>query len=232
MNEMTDQQKREYYEQINNNLHRIGRFMAVVGVVTLVSFPFFIASYYGVSIDWAGLGRGFLNVGLIYIPVGIVEFLVFTPMVGVGGSYLSFLTGNLTNLKIPCAMNARDIARTQIGTPENEIVSTISIAVSALTTMVVLFVGVLLIVPLTPVLEAPALQPAFDNVVAALFGALGLKYFIKQPKVAAIPLITMTLLCVLVPSMISQTSILIIPAGLMALVIGYLLFKKDKLNID
>ena len=84
-------------------------------------------------------------------------------------------------------------------------------------------------IPLRPVLENPVLVPAFDNVVPALFGALGLKYFSKSPKIAVVPVLFMTLLCVLVPSMISQTSILIIPSGALALAIGYVLFKKGKL---
>lgn len=229
---MDSKQKREYYEEINKSFHRIGKIMTLVGMVLLISFPFFISYLFNAPIDWAGFGRGILNVGLIYYPVALVEFLVYAPMVGVGGSYLSFLTGNLSNLKIPCAMNAKDIAGTESGTPENEVISTISIATSALVTMVILFVGVMLIVPLTPVLELPALQPAFENVVAALFGALGLKYFIKEPAIAAVPLVLLTLLCVLVPSMIAQTSFLLIPAGLMALGVGYFLFKKGKLRMQ
>ena len=166
---------------------------------------------------------------VIYVPVGIVEFLVYAPMLGAGGSYLSFITGNVTNLKIPCAMNARDIAKTEVGTPENEIISTLSVATSSLVTMLVLFVGVLLLVPLRPILENPVLTPAFDTVVPALFGALGLKYFSKAPKIAIVPLASMTLLCVLVPAAIPQTSILLIPAGGLALGIGYLLYKKGRI---
>ena len=110
-------------------------------------------------------------------------------MLGAGGSYLAFITGNVTNMKIPCAMNARDIAKTEVGTPENEIVSTISVAVSAIVTTLVILVGVILLVPLQPVLNNPVLQPAFNNVVPALFGALALKYFAKSPKIAIIPLV-------------------------------------------
>ena len=91
--------------------------------------------------------------GIIYIPVAIVEFLVYTPMLGVGGSYLAFITGNVTNMKIPCAMNARDIAKTKVGTPENEIISTISVATSAIVTTLVIVAGVILMIPLRPVLE-------------------------------------------------------------------------------
>lgn len=227
---MNDQQRQEYFEEVNRQFHRLGRITVLVGMAALVAFPFFICFLYGTSIDWAGFAKGILNVGIIYYPVAVVEFLVFAPMVGVGGSYLSFLTGNLANLKIPCAVNSRDIAKVDSGTPEGEVVSTISIATSALVTMLILFVGVMLIVPLTPVLEMPVLKPAFDNVVAALFGALGLKYFAKEPKIAVVPLVLLTALCIFVPSMISQTSILIIPAGLLALGVGYYLFKKDKLT--
>lgn len=115
------------------------------------------------------------------------------------------------------------------GTPENEIISTISVATSAIVTTLVIVAGVILMIPLRPVLENPVLVPAFDNVVPALFGALGLKYFMKSPKIAAIPVLSMTLLCVLVPAAISQTSLLMIPAGGMALLIGWVLFKKGKL---
>ena len=222
-------QKQAFLEDFNNGLHRIGRCMLIVSIILLVGVPFVIGAINGVTPSLKGFLVGFAKVGIIYIPVAIVEFLVYTPMLGVGGSYLAFITGNVTNMKIPCAMNARDIAKTTVGTPENEIISTISVATSAIVTTLVIVAGVILMIPLRPVLENPVLVPAFDNVVPALFGALGLKYFMKSPKIAAIPVLSMTLLCVLVPAAISQTSLLMIPAGGMALLIGWVLFKKGKL---
>jgi hypothetical protein len=126
-------------------------------------------------------------------------------------------------------MNARDIAKTEVGTPENEIVSTISVATSAIVTTLVIVAGIILLAPLQPVLQSETLLPAFNNVVPALFGALGLKYFIKSPKIAVIPLALMCLLCIFVPAAISQTSLLMIPSGGLALLIGFLLFKKGKI---
>lgn len=222
-------EKEKFLEEFNRQQHRLGRIMLIAAAVLLLAVPFLLGGIYGAFPDLKSFLNGFIKVGMIYIPVGIVEFLVYAPMLGNGGSYLTFLTGNVTNLKIPCAMNARDIARTEVGTVENEIISTLSVASSSIVTMLVIFAGVLLLVPLTPVLENPVLTPAFDTVVPALFGALGLKYFRKSMKITAIPLISMTLLCVLVPGAISQTSILLIPAGGMALVIGYVLWKKNKL---
>jgi len=222
-------EKELFFEKFNNGLHRIGRISLILDIIALIAVPFIVAVLYSTSVDANGFVAGILNVGALYIPVAIVEFLVYSPMLGAGGSYISFITGNVTNMKIPCAMNARDIAGTEVGTPENEIISTISTATSAIVTTLVIVVGVILLVPLQPLLENPVVKPAFDYVVPALFGALGLKYFSKSLKIAVIPVALMSLLCIFVPSMISQTGILMIPSGALALAIGFFLFKKGKL---
>lgn len=222
-------EKEKFFKEFNDGLHRIGRITLILAVVLLVAIPFVIGALNGVMPNLGGFLKGFANVGLIYIPVAIVEFLVYAPMLGVGGSYLSFITGNVTNMKIPCVMNSKDIAGTESGTPEHEIVSTISVATSAITTTLLIVVGVIMLVPLQPILQTPELLPAFNNVVPALFGALGLKYFIKSPKIAVIPLLLMSLLCIFVPAAIGQTSLLLIPSGGLALAIGFILFKKGKI---
>ena len=222
-------EKEQFFKEFNDGLHRIGRITLILAVILLLAIPFVIGALHGVMPNLGGFLKGFANVGLIYIPVAIVEFLVYAPMLGVGGSYLSFITGNVTNMKIPCVMNSKDIAGTESGTPEHEIVSTISVATSAITTTLLIVAGVILLVPLQPILQTPELLPAFNNVVPALFGALGLKYFIKSPKIAVIPLLLMSALCILVPAAIGQTSLLLIPSGGLALAIGFILFKKGKI---
>ena len=222
-------EKEQFLEEFNKGLHRIGRITMILVIIILVTVPFIMGTIFGVSPDMKGFLAGFAKVAIIYFPVSIVEFLIYSPMLGVGGSYLSFITGNVTNMKIPCAMNSRDIAGTQVGTPENEIISTLSVATSAIVTTFVIVVGVILLVPLQPVLQNEVLLPAFNNVVPALFGALGLKYFAKSPQIAVIPLIFMSLLCIFVPSMIGETSTLLVPCGGLALLIGFILFKKGKL---
>lgn len=222
-------EKQQFLEQFNNGLHKLGRLMTISVILILVAVPFVMGAIYGVSPDGNGFLAGFAKVAIVYFPVAIVEFLIYSPMLGTGGSYLAFITGNVTNMKIPCAMNARDIAGTEVGTPENEIVSTLSIATSAIVTTLVIVVGVILLVPLQPVLQNEVLLPAFNNVVPALFGALGLKYFSKSPQIAVVPVVLMSLLCIFVPSLISQTSTLMIPCGALALLIGFILFKKGKL---
>lgn len=222
-------EKELFFQDFNNSMHRLGRVTLIVMTALLLAVPFLYGSINSVSPNLGGFLSGLAKVGLIYYPVAIVEFLVYTPMLGVGGSYLSFMTGNVTNMRIPCVMNAKDIAGTEAGTPEHEIISTIAVATSAITTTVVIVIGVICMVPLQPVLQSEVLLPAFNNVVPALFGALGLKYFAKSPQIAILPLVLVSLLCIFVPSMISQSSLLMIPCGALALGIGFVLFKKGKL---
>lgn len=226
---MNEQEKSTYFEKYNNQMFLFGRIALAIAAFLLLSVPILIGIINETSPDMGGVMSAIAKVGIIYIPVGIVEFLIYSPMLGVTGSMLTFLTGNVTNLKIPCVMNAKDIAKVEEGTPESEIISSISVATSSIVTMLVIVIGVILLVPLTPVLQDPNLVPAFDNVVPALFGALALKYFSKAPKIAAIPLLVMIILCVAIPALIPQTSVLMLPAGGLALAIGYWLWKKDKL---
>ncbi len=214
------------YDDYIKATHRLGRAASIITLVLLVGAPFVIGGYLGASPDLRAALKGFLSVGLVWTVSSVVEFLVYTPMLGAGGSYLAFITGNLINMKIPCAMNARDMVNAKSGTAENEIISTLSIATSSLVTILVLAASVALLTPLRPVLQSPVLQPAFDNVVPALFGAMAFKYFRKDIQLALIPLIAMTVLFTLLPGLTSSTSFMIIPAGALAIGLSYLKYKK------
>ena len=221
-------EKEKYIEQYERNTHILGRITSVVALILLLGAPFVIGAYLGTMPKFSALGKGFLSVGLVWTISSVVEFLVYTPMLGAGGSYLAFITGNLINMKIPCAMNAKDIVGAKSGTTENEIISTLSIATSSLVTIAVLALGVLLLTPLQPVLSSPALQPAFSNVVPALFGAMAYKYFRKDIRLALIPLTAMTVLFILVPSLTGSTSMMILPAGAIAIALAWFKFKKTE----
>ena len=222
-------EKQKFFEEFNNSLHRIGRVTMVLMVGLLLMVPITFGMLNDLSPDWSGFVNGIIKVAIIYYPTSVVEFLIYTPMLGVGGSYLSFITGNVTNMRIPCAMNAASIAKTEPGTPEHEIVTTIAVATSAIVTTLVIVAGVVLLVPLQPVLQSQVLQPAFNNVVQALFGALGMQYFSKSLRLTAGPLALMSLLCIFIPSLATQTSTMMIPCGALALLIAFVLWKRDKL---
>lgn len=224
---MDEKQREQYLEKYLDRTHLSGRVGLLLGLVLLIGAPFAMGIALDAMPDMSAFAKGLAQISIIYIPSCIVEFLIYMPMLGAGGSYLAFITGNLINMKIPCALNARDIVGTEAGTPENEIVSTLSIAVSSLVTIVVIALGVFLIIPLRPVLEAPVLQPAFNNVVPALFGAMAYKYFRRGKQLVAIPLILMSVLFICMPNLISNVGFLMLISGAITIAHSFILFRRE-----
>jgi len=223
-----DMDKQTFYSRYIEKTHTIGRITSTVTLAMLIGSPFAIGAVLHAMPDLGAFARALLGIGLVYLISCIAEYLIYVPMLGAGGSYLAFITGNLINMKIPCAVNARDIVGAKSGTPENEIISTLSIATSSLVTILVLAVGVVLLIPLQPFLQSPVLRPAFDNVVPALFGAMACKYYRGNLKIAVVPLLLMTVLFTLVPSLTGSTSFMIIPSGAVAIALAYFFFRKEQ----
>lgn len=189
--------------------------------------PVSICLYYNAWPEMASVLKGLLGVAPIFWTVGFIEVITFTPMLGTAGSYLGFVTGNLTNLKVPCALAAMENNRVKSGTVEGEIISTIAIATSSIVTTVIIAAGVLLLAQLSPVLNSPVLKPAFDNILPALFGGLGVVYVSKNWKVAMAPSIFMIVLFVLVPSLAGSVGILVpIGAGI-SIAAARVLYKRN-----
>ncbi|MEE8792753.1 MAG: hypothetical protein SOI52_05165 [Erysipelotrichaceae bacterium] len=215
-----------YYDQ----MHRMGRISMAVMLVLMLSVPFYICLVFDTSFHfnagyWAALGAMLIQ----YIPSGILEVITYAPLLGTGGTYLGFISGNLINLKVPCAMNARDIAKAEPGTEENEVISTIAISVCTIVTTLVIALGVICIVPLTPLLESKVLTPAFKTVVPALFGGMGFVYVKKYPKIAIVPWVLAVMLFLLMPSLTSMVSIMVVVLAVIAMVSGHVLYKRGKI---
>ncbi|HBR08717.1 MAG TPA: hypothetical protein DD735_07470, partial [Clostridiales bacterium] len=170
--------------------------------------------------------KGLLGVVPIYWTIAVIEVLTYVPMLGTGGSYLGFFTGNLTSLKVPCALNAMEAAKAEPGTEEGEVISTIAIGVSALVTTAVIAAGVLLLSQIRDFIESPLLQPAFDNILPALFGPLAVVYVSKNWKIAAAPLIFMIVLFICVPALASSVGVLVPVGAGIAIGAARLLYKK------
>ena len=150
------------------------------------------------------------------------------PMLGTGGSYLGFVTGNISNLKLPVALNALEQAGANIRSDEGEVVSTIAIAVSSIVTTLIIILGVILMGPLTPVLKAPVLEPAFAQILPALFGGLGVAYVSKNWKIAVAPVLLMLVLFIAVPALNAGTVGIMVPVSvLFTMAVSRVLYKKN-----
>ena len=210
-----------------DSVHRDGRIWNILVMIILMLFPVVVGIIFSAVPDWKGVGLGLLYTAPMYWAVGIVETVTYIPMLGAGGSYLSFVTGNISNLKLPCALNALENAKVDAQSEEGEIISTIAIAVSSIVTTVIIILGVILIIPLTPVLSSPVLEPAFDQMLPALFGALGVALVSKNWKIAIAPVALMLILFIFVPALNAGTVGIMVPVGvLFTIAVSRILYKR------
>ena len=213
-----------------DSVHRDGRIWNIGVMILLMAFPITVAILFGVSPDWKALGVGLLATAPMYWAVGAIETVTFVPMLGAGGSYLSFVTGNITNLKLPCALNALEQNDVTANSEEGEVISTIAIATSSIVTTLIIILGVIAIVPLTPILQAPVLQPAFAQILPALFGGLGVAFVSKNWKLALAPIALMLILFIFVPALNEGTVGIMVPvSALLTIAVGRVLYKRGVL---
>ena len=213
-----------------DSVHRDGCIWNLGVMALLIAFPLTVAVIFGASPDWGALAVGLLSTAPMYWAVGVIETITFVPMLGAGGSYLSFVTGNISNLKLPCAINALEQNEVSATSEEGEIISTIAIATSSIVTTIIIIIGVICIVPLTPILEAPVLEPAFGQMLPALFGGLGVAFVSKNWKIAVAPIVLMLALFILVPALNAGTVGIMVPVSVIfTIAVSRLLYKKGVL---
>ncbi|MCR3906815.1 MAG: hypothetical protein NUK62_07340 [Tenericutes bacterium] len=218
--------KRSYQDQ----LHFEGRIWMLGALALFISVPLLISSITGVWPSAEHFFPGFIATAVIFWPVTTIEVFTFTPMLGTGSSYLAFVTGNLTSLKVPAALNAQDALDIEKGTEEGDVFSTIAVASSSIITTLIILVGAILIIPLTPLLESEALQPAFGNIIPALFGALGIVYVMKRVKIAVLPIVFMVIFFLFVPGSAGLVGIMVPVGVVISLVTARILYKKGMIE--
>lgn len=213
-----------------DSVHRDGRIWNLSVMVLLLLFPAAVCVIFSVLPDWNALLGGLIGTLPMYWAVGAIETVTYVPMLGAGGSYLSFVTGNISNLKMPCAINALEQNQVSANSEEGEVISTIAIATSSIVTTLIIILGVILIVPLTPVLSAPVLQPAFEQILPALFGGLGVAFVSKNWKLAVAPVVLMLILFIFIPALNSGTVGIMVPvSALFTIAVGRILYKRGVL---
>ena len=213
-----------------DSVHRDGRIWNLTVMVLLFAFPVLVSIIFNAPPDWKSLGIGLVGVLPMYWAVGAIETVTFVPMLGAGGSYLGFVTGNISNLKLPVALNALEQNEVTANSEEGEVISTIAIAVSSIVTMLVIVVGVICIEPLMPLLQKEVLQPAFEQILPALFGGLGVAFVSKCWKIAVAPILLMLVLFIFVPALdAGMVGIMVPVSAIFTIVMARIMYKKGML---
>jgi hypothetical protein len=190
-------------KSFTDKMHFWGSVWSISALAVLYCVPLIFSIHYNVFPQFSVLLKALAAVIPIYWGTAIVEVITYTPMLGAGGTYLSFVSGNIANLKLPCAMNAMNRADVKATSEEGEVISTIAIGASAITTTLVIAIGVIAFLPVIPhiMAEGSVIKPAFEFVIPALFGALGASYFAKYWKLSILPILIGVIVYIFVPSL-------------------------------
>lgn len=213
-------------KSFEQDIHVWGRVWMMSALAVMIAIPVAISLRFGAWPGFMPVLRGLLAVAPVYWTVCAIEVLTYAPMLGPGGTYLAFVTGNITNLKAPAAISAMQNAGVEAGSEEGDVLSTIAVAVTSIVTTIILASGVLLFRVLAPVLENPVLLPAFKMILPALFGALGVVFISKNWKIAVTPLAAMIILFICVPSLATAVSVLVPVSALIAIGSARVMYKK------
>ena len=214
--------EKTYFDRV----HHWGKISSVTALAVMLCIPVSICLYLNVWPQAGNVFKGLLSIIPLFWSVAVIEVVTYAPLLGAGGTYLSFVTGNISNLKLPCGLNAMQNANVRANTEEGEVISTIAIAASSITTTLILAVGVLLFAPVLPKMtaEGSPFAPAFQQVLPALFGALGAGYFAKHWKISILPIAAGILVLVFAPHLAVGT---LIPVTVVISLLGtHIMYKK------
>jgi len=212
--------------------HRVGRIWTAFAMLLIVAVPVLFCIIYGVLPEWNSFIKGAVSIVPMFWAIGLIEIFNYSPMLGSGGTYLAFVTGNLANMKVPAAKVAMNKAGVDVTSEEGEVLSTIAVAVSSIVTTLILIIGLILVIPITNWIKSndtlnEILSLSNGYVIPALFGALGVVFISKSWKLAIVPLVLMIALLLIVPMIYGIISIFIPIMSILAVVLARLMYKKN-----
>lgn len=174
-----------------------GKITGWIGILLSFGPAIALAVIYGLVPPGSAILTGFVSIAGAVGVLWFVEPISYFPIVGVAGTYMAFLTGNISNLRIPAATVAQKVAGVEPGTNEGSIIATLGMAVSVIVNIIILALGVLAGTQLLAALPESVVG-AFSYLLPSLFGALFVQFAVAKPKLAPIALGTAIVLTILV----------------------------------
>lgn len=167
MNNNKDFFDKEYMPQMN----RIGKITGALGVVIAFAPALVLAIVYGILPKGAALATAFVAGASSFGVLWFVEPISYFSVLGPVGTYMAFLSGNISNMRVPCASMAQVSAEVDPGSEQGSIIATLGMAVSIVINVSVLTIGVILGSSILARLPETVIA-ALGYLLPALFGAL------------------------------------------------------------
>lgn len=153
------------------NLHKIGTTCMMILLVLTFLPALYVFLILGEFPGWSSLASTLGALAANEVFAWLMEPVMYFPMIGVAGSYICFTAGNITNMRIPCAIAAQNAVGATTGTPKGDAASVFgmvgSVVVNFLALGIVILFGnfLLRIMP-------EGVKNAFNYAMPAVYGSL------------------------------------------------------------
>jgi hypothetical protein len=222
-----DQLSLEYDRSIN----RLGRTTSIIALAFMILVPLGTMIYFDLDISVSEILLASSSLIIMFLPMSVVENISYYAVIGAGGMYLGSITGNILNMKLPCAISGMKIAGVEPGSREGDVISVIAIGVSSVVNTIVLILGMFVIGSfILPILNSPVLSPGFANITPAILGAVTIPNLLESKKLSIVPIIAaLAAYFIIGPKSFGkvQSYVLIVIMAL-SVVSAYLMNKKSK----
>lgn len=214
----------------DKSINRLGRYTSIIALLCILAVPFVAQIYFDLDINFRDVLVASSGLIAMFLPMAVVENISYYQIIGAGSIYLCSITGNVLNLKLPCAIAGMKIAGVEPGTKEGDVISIIAVGVSSLVTIAILFLGMFFVgQAILPLLQSPVLAPGFANVTPAILGATAVPVLLGNKKLSVVPVILSLAAYFIIGAKFGMyQSYVLIVVMILSVVAAYLNYKKSK----
>ncbi|VIF69998.1 membrane protein [Clostridioides difficile] len=217
-----------YNEEYLPFMIRYGRLTLSLGIIAALVPGIILSFGFGIMPPISALLASTMAIVSMSAPNYIIEPVSYSPILGIPGTYMSFLSGNISNMRLPCSIAAQKAAEVESGTEEGSIISTIGIAVSILVNISILTIGVILGGSVLSKIPAEVVEK-LNLILPALFGSVFGQVFLQDKRLGLVAIVISVLTIILSKQGIIPQSLVVLICVFGTILIARAMY-KDKLS--
>ena len=220
--------------------YRLGRIATIICILIMFIIPSIICTAYSIWPSFDSVMGAAGPLLAMYLPVALAEQLSMIPITG-NSAYINSIMGNVTNIKFPAYLTALASINQDPGSEEADVMGMIAVCISGMTTMVIILIGLILLVPLSPILTSPAVKTATSYIMPALFGSMlvgiltnkSAGNYVAENKtlVGIIDLVVVFFINIFITSLDSKQGFAMVGVMVLSILLAYIFYKKGIIKL-
>ena len=220
--------------------YRLGRIATIICILIMFIIPSIICTAYSIWPSFDSVMGAAGPLLAMYLPVALAEQLSMIPVTG-NSAYINSIMGNVTNIKFPAYLTALASINQDPGSEEADVMGMIAVCISGMTTMVIILIGLILLVPLSPILTSPVVKTATSYIMPALFGSMlvgiltnkSAGNYVAENKtlVGIIDLVVVFFINIFITSLDRKQGFAMVGVMALSILLAYIFYKKGIIKL-